>query len=352
MKEALISVVVPAYHVEKYLERCIQSILGQSYGNLELLLVYTKSQDRTESLCNALAGLDQRVKCFLCPAQGVSRARNIALEHASGEYIAFVDADDYVEPHYLRQLYQGIQGRDISLCGFDRTDTAEDGTVVKARPELLGRDISYDREPLLADILCNNTVGGYLWNKLLRKSILQRASLRFRPDLSIGEDMVFLTEYMGYVRSGYYSSRICYHYCCNQDSALRRMYSTGVFEESKLSNLKAARYILQALQEDSPVIREAASYRMVRTGLWTLFNLLKCSHFDRELLRQIQEDMTGNVLAYCRNPQSRALEKAAAILARAWPLGFWHMAGIFLRVARKSMIQRYVISGRDSNAGM
>lgn len=342
MIKNLISVVVPAYQVGKYLKRCIESLRAQTCKNLEILLICTKSEDDTEILCGELAKSDERIKLFPCPEKGVSNARNIALQHAEGEYIAFVDADDYVEPHYLQLLHRNIQDRDIALCGFDRVRFDAEGSVTQARPELLGTDILYDRDRLFTDILCNNTIGGYLWNKLFRSELIQKASLAFRPELSIGEDMVFITEYIKYVRSGYYSNEICYHYCHNEESALQKMYTTGVFEESRLSNLKASKYILKSLREDSHAAQEAASYRMVRTGMWTVFNMLKCNHFDRDILKDIQGDMSGNVLVYCRNPQSKALEKAAAVMVRVWPEGFWRVASTFVRVAPKDTIGRYV----------
>lgn len=342
MKKDLISVIVPAYQAENYLERCVDSILAQSYGNLELLLVCTASSDRTEPLCRELAMSDKRIRLFPCPQKGVSNARNIALEHAEGEYIAFVDADDFAEPHYLQLLHQGIHNRDISICAFDRVRFSPEGDVTQSQSELLGEDISYDRDRLVTDILCSNTVGGYLWNKLFRHDIIRKSSLQFRPELSVGEDMVFITEYIKNVRSGYYSNVVCYHYCHNGESALQKMYTTGIFEENKLSNRQASKYIQQSLREDSHAAREAASYRIVRTGMWTLFNMLKCNYFDRELLKDIQRDMSGNLLAYCKNPRSKVLEKAAAVMVRIWPEGFWYMASAFVRVAPMRAIGRYV----------
>lgn len=341
-KKNLISVIIPAYQVEKYLERCVESVCAQSYQEMEILLVCTRSEDRTEELCKDLAGRDGRIVLLPCPERGVSGARNIALERARGEYIAFVDADDYVEQDFLKNLREKIQDREISVCGFDRVRPAGEEREEGTRRELLGEDRLYGRDGLLTDILCSNTIGGYLWNKLFRADIIQNAALRFRTDLTVGEDMVFLAEYMKYVKSGYYKNEIGYHYCFNESSALQSMYTTGIFEESKLSNRKASRYIERAFRQDSHAVREAVSYRMVRTGMWTLFNMLKCGHYDREVLRDIRADMSGNVLGYCRNPNAKALEKAAAVCVRVWPEGFWRAARMLLRVAPERMVRRYV----------
>jgi len=342
MKKNLISVIIPAFQAEQYLERCVESVCAQSYREIEILLVCTQSEDGTEGLCRELADRDQRITLLWCPGKGVSRARNIALERAQGEYLAFVDADDYVEQNFLNIMYEKIQGREISVCGFDRVKAAGEPGEEETRRELLGEDRVYERDALLTDILCNNTVGGYLWNKLFRGDIVRKAALRFRTDLTVGEDMVFLAEYMKYVQSGYYRNEIAYHYCFNGSSALQKMYTTGVFEESKLSNRKASRYIQQSFGQDSQAVREAVSYRMVRTGMWTLFNLLKCDHFDREILRDIQTDMNGNVLGYCKNPNAKTLEKAAAVCVRVWPEGFWRVARMLIRVAPEGMVRRYV----------
>lgn len=334
--EKLISVVVTAFNVGKYLNRCMESVCGQSYRNIEILLVYTKSEDSTKEICDEAAEKDQRVKLLLCPEVGVSKARNIALQHAKGEYVAFVDGDDYVEQGFLELLHQNIQGREISVCGFDRIKREE------KHVELLGEDVAYEREGLVTEILCNNTIGGYLWNKLFRTDIIKNNGLMFRTDLSIGEDMVFIAEYMKSVKVGYYSNEICYHYCFNENSALQKMYTTGVFEEGKLSNMKASRYIEQSLEEDSHAVKEAISYRMVRTGMWTLFNMLKCDHYDEQILKNIQDGMCGNTLIYCRNSRAKGLEKAAAVMVRVWPKGFWRAASFFIKVAPEEIVDKYV----------
>lgn len=335
-KEPLISVVIPAYNVEKYIERCIQSISRQTYSNIEILLVYTESEDQTQEACQKLAEKEGRMILLACPAKGVSIARNIALEKAKGEYIAFVDADDYVEDAYLMTLYQAIKERDISLCGLDRVK--KNGN----NPKLMGKDIVYEKENLLADILCNNAIGGYLVNKLFRTEIIQRNQLRFRKDLSVGEDMVFIVEYMKNVHSGYYCNAVCYHYCLNENSALQKMYTTGQFEESKLSNLKAAKYISEILDRDSDIVKNAVAYRMVRTSMWNIFNMLKCSHYDKVILRDIKQNMRGNVRAYCRNTNSKPLEKVCAICTYINPQVFWHIAHFFMHLLPEKTWKGYV----------
>lgn len=335
-RNPLISVVIPAYQVENYLEDCITSVCEQEHSNIEILLIYKKSQDRTAELCQKLASQDIRIRAMECSKGGVSASRNMALEVAAGEYIAFVDADDYVEKDYLRLLYQNMENCDISICGFDRVRSDS------VREELLGRDLVYERDALLADILCNNVIGGYLWNKLFRGEVIREYNLRFREELSVGEDMCFIVSYVKQIQKGRYCNRILYHYRINQQSALQKMYTTGVFERQKLSNMHAAQKIAETLSDAGPEVARAVSYRIVRTSMWTLFNLLKCNHYDKELLKRLQGSMRGRCMEYCRNRNAKSVEKLSCVFFRMCPFFFWKAAGFVLRVLPLSFLQRYV----------
>ena len=334
--DPLISVVIPAYQVEDYIEECIASVCGQEYTNLEILLVYKKSGDRTAQLCRELARQDARILAMECSEGGVSASRNMALEAARGEYIAFVDADDYVEKNYLQLLYQYMEKCDISICGFDRVKPDS------VKEELLDGDICYERDALLADILCNNTVGGYLWNKLFCGAVIRERKLRFQEDLSVGEDMCFIVSYVREIEKGRYCCRPLYHYRINQQSTLQKMYTTGVFDRGKLSNMKAAQRIAELLADEGSDVERAVSYRIVRTSMWTLFNLLKCRHYDRTLLKQLRKSIRGKCREYCRNENAKALEKISCILFRACPILFWKTAALMLRLLPQSVIRRYV----------
>lgn len=337
-RSALISIVIPAYNVEPFIERCIHSLCMQTYTNIEILLVYTESEDNTESVCRKLALEDERIilRKRTGVSGGVSDARNIALELAKGEYIAFVDADDYVEPDYLEALQEYIQGRDISICGFDRVKGSD------GKPELLGQDTEYGRNELVVDILCDNTVGGYLWNKLFRADIIKSNHICFHSELSVGEDMVFLASYMGYAQRGYYCNKILYHYRLNENSALQKMYTTGVFEQKKLSNMQASRYIAEELEQESGAVKDAVAYRMVRTGMWTMFNMLKCDYYDKDVLKDIRNSMKGNVWTYCRNKNTKFVEGVTSICISISPYAFWRVARFLMNLLPQSALQGYV----------
>ncbi len=122
----LITVIVPIYNIEEYLPRCVRSIMAQTYGNLEILLVDDGSTDGTGQLCDRLAQEDSRIRVLHKENGGSSSARNLALETARGKYVGFVDSDDYIDPDMYEKLYQGIVRYDVPVAqtGRDEIDAA------------------------------------------------------------------------------------------------------------------------------------------------------------------------------------------------------------------------------------
>ena len=118
MEKPLISVVVPVYNVEKYLEQCVNSIINQTYDNLEIILVNDGSKDKSPYLCDELAKKDSRISVIHKENGGPAETRNVGTEKASGEYIAFVDSDDWIHPKYIEILYNNLKenNAEISIC--------------------------------------------------------------------------------------------------------------------------------------------------------------------------------------------------------------------------------------------
>ena len=114
----LVSIIVPVYNVEKFLSQCIESLIGQSYKNLEILLIDDGSTDNSSNICREYEIVDNRIKVFHKNNGGLSDARNYGLKHARGEYISFVDSDDLVHPDFIYQLISSIGESELSVCDF------------------------------------------------------------------------------------------------------------------------------------------------------------------------------------------------------------------------------------------
>ncbi len=185
MDNPLISVIVPVYKVEPYLRRCLDSIVGQTYRNLEIILVDDGSPDNCGAICDEYAAKDGRIKVIHQENRGLSAARNAGLELVSGQYIGFLDSDDWIELDMYSYLLQNIEKycADIAVCG--RNEIYKDKSVLRSwkQPELL------DREGGLWALLANDLLQNYCCDKLFRSALWEE--IRF-PEGRTFEDLAVM----------------------------------------------------------------------------------------------------------------------------------------------------------------
>lgn len=211
MEQPLISIIVPVYNAEPYLDNCLDSIAAQTWGNLEVWLVDDGSTDASPALCDARAAADSRFHVLHQANAGVSAARNAALERATGQYLQFVDGDDYLPSTATERLVRtaGATGADLVIGRFWR--------VAGTRKALQGhirRDGVFTRREFAEEMLKApaNFYYGVLWNKLYRRSIVESRGLRFEREVAWGEDFLFNLEYIRSVRLVAAVPRPLYYY--------------------------------------------------------------------------------------------------------------------------------------------
>lgn len=183
-----LSIIVPVYKVEKYLPRCIDSILAQTFGDFELILIDDGSPDGCGRICDEYARKDKRIVVIHQKNMGVSAARNAGLDIARGRYIGFVDSDDWIEPQMYEVMMDAIRenGADMAVCGVRYAD--EDGKFTRA--DRLSEGV-YSRDGLLEDVFAMpNKLGGGCCNKVFDAS--KTASVRFKVGMTIAEDALYL----------------------------------------------------------------------------------------------------------------------------------------------------------------
>lgn len=190
----MISIIVPIYNVEKYLSRCIDSILRQSYRDLELILVDDGSLDGCGVICDAYAKKDSRIIVIHQKNSGVSAARNAGLACAKGKFIGFIDPDDYIAPDMYQEMIEAMETTDAELviCGYNYVD--EEGKIDERRRYPLAASESLTQEELMkrfSDMPPSIRLG--VCNKLFKKNLLH--DLKFMEGLHSSEDVLFLTEY-------------------------------------------------------------------------------------------------------------------------------------------------------------
>lgn len=195
---AKLSVIMPCYNAEALLTRAVNSVLAQSFSDFELFLVDDGSKDGTAALCDAYAGKDGRVKVIHQQNAGASAARNAALDAAGGDYVAFLDADDYLRPDAYEKMLAAMErsGAACACCGY--VHVFEDGTLGAAAPAPLAAGAHTAEEvlagivlPLLQDRLREGMVEGMVWRYVFRRDRIEARRLRF-PGCYYLEDELFL----------------------------------------------------------------------------------------------------------------------------------------------------------------
>ena len=210
----MISVIVPVYNAEKYLDRCIQSILTQTYTDFELLLINDGSTDSSGAICDRYAEQDSRVRVFHKENGGVSSARNMGLDNAKGEWIAFVDSDDWVLDSYLYNLVSHSHNVDLVISYAEYLYSNGE----RKKEEYASRMVSNEIDVLFTE----NDLSWHTspWAKLFNKKFCDQ--LRFIEGMHIGEDLVFLYTYMLKSNKIYVSSDTDYIYSVESQNSLTK----------------------------------------------------------------------------------------------------------------------------------
>lgn len=212
----MISVIMPVYNMENFLDRSIQSVLKQTYRDFEFIIVDDGSEDASWSICCRYEQSDSRVKCYRVGNRGVSEARNYGLCHASGEYIRFMDADDEMTENSLKELiYPFDMNVSVNLVigNFKATST-------KVFNEDLEGIYEFDQFIQEFSMHVPSFYYGVNWNKLYKKSILEKYNIRFNKNVHWGEDFIFNCQYYSHCEYVYFLPEMIHIYCQREQSAV------------------------------------------------------------------------------------------------------------------------------------
>ena len=166
MMNSLISIIVPVYNVEKYISKCIESLINQTYNNIEIIIINDGSVDKTKTICEQFAHKDGRIILINTENKGVSHARNIGIKKAKGDYIGFVDSDDFIEKEMYEKLIYNARENNAEICACDWTNLVD---YEKGRGTITIID---NKENIVNSLFYNNNINGYMCNKLYKKALL------------------------------------------------------------------------------------------------------------------------------------------------------------------------------------
>lgn len=212
-KTPKISIIIPAYNVERFLFTCLESINAQTYDDYEVILIDDGSTDYTSKICEVYSFKNHRIRAFRQENAGVSAARNKGIELARGEYITFIDADDWVDANYLSVLVQTQP--ECDLLFFGNVHHYQDGTMHAYSPGDNFATECLEREELLLRMSQNECwfeFLGYTWNKRFKRDIIQQHQLRFMHGLSLREDELFTNQYARKINSLATTHHCIYNY--------------------------------------------------------------------------------------------------------------------------------------------
>ena len=227
-----ISIVVPVYNKDRILDKSISSIIAQTYKNFEIIIINDGSSDNSLELCKIWSEKDNRIKVFTQKNKGVSEARNSGVKKCTGEWIGFVDPDDWVEPYWLERIVDNLNS-DLVIWSYYRDVSRNTEEIVKE--EII--DFK-DTERISMQNNSNRIIGldskllYPLWNKLFKRSIIEQYDLKFEP-ISCWEDACFVCDYLTKVESVFIMKDLYYHYCvveC-QESLSTQKYTSNKFEQ-------------------------------------------------------------------------------------------------------------------------
>lgn len=244
MQNSVVSIIVPVYKVEKYLDRCVQSIVSQTYKDLEIILVDDGSPDHCPAMCDAWVAKDDRVQVIHKENGGLSSARNAGLEIATGAFLQFTDSDDWLEPEmiaYLVDLAERSEA-DVVRCGyFESYETDEpDHSIGESRcmhPNAANQII---------DLMNDGYLSGVVWNKLYRRVVV--GDVRYDSADGCSEDIMYNFRVLSKTQKVVYGDKPLYHYAVRADSITQ-----DVFKPEAFSIIRAKHIIMEAHKDDAQV---------------------------------------------------------------------------------------------------
>lgn len=287
--EIKISVILPVYNAEKYIEKCIRSILNQTLRHIEIIVINDGSNDNSIAIINEIAECDKRIKIIDIPNGGVSKARNLGITLAKGKFISFVDSDDWLEPKMLELLYKTADEKnaDIVKCDmFLETNISTNKLKYNFNlPKTIDKVEAFKR----LFIERGETHFGHTHSKIYKSSLIIENNLLFAEDMNYSEDILFLISSLLHAKTIAYYPQQLYHYNLSSDSSLTRGYIKNLNEKMDLL-FERVTLILKRANIYNLVQSEYSIYQFyaVQAQLINIMNSPLCNNLEKfKGIRQI-----------------------------------------------------------------
>ena len=313
-----ISIIVPIYNCELYLNDCIQSIVNQTYKNIEILLINDGSQDNSDKICNEWLKKDKRIIYFSKTNSGVSDTRNIGIKNATGQFIAFIDSDDIISPYYCEILYKGIaNGFDLSVAGVLITANRKnlDFNLVNEYQEI-------KPEQAYNYLIENKQFYTYPWNKLYKLDIIKKIGQNpFDQHIHLCEDMLFNAKYLQFCKKINFNESKIYLYYQNNTSITHNF----TFSYKKYS-------VLDAMKQLIDIYNNFSTENIIYLYKFYLFNIyilevcLKTAKISKKLKNNNTKYMLNKII---RSYKISLKAKLITLLRYHFPVFAYNIGKIF-----------------------
>lgn len=330
-EKPLISVIVPVYNIKEYLPRCVNSICGQSYANIEILLIDDGSTDETGALCDTLSETDSRIRVFHKTNGGSSSARNVGIREAQGEFLAFVDSDDYIEPEMYTRLMQGILDSGAAIAQIGRDEVDEKG---KKLPDICvppKEDVFINSEEFMKELLLHKGDCSFC-TKLVKKELFDNRQF---PEGVLNEDFHLLVQMLPEIEGIMSLSGQTYHVFYRIGSNTRKK-DANEFSRVFGDNVDNADMVQKIVDETYPALHDVA----VRFGLFQRLDYLlhiPISQMKKENLqyKSICMDIKKHISDIIKSAYLTKKNKQYLLLFAIAPKGVRQVHGWFVKMRQR-----------------
>lgn len=267
MKE-LISIMIPAYNAEKYIERCLDSLVNQTYQEIEIVVVNDGSKDHTRQICEEYQKKDERIRLINQDNGGEGAARNRGLKEAKGRFLCFVDADDYVTSNFIENMYQMHEkyNAELTICGFVELKGTEIINQTSGEMQVM------QQESAMENLLKESSFKGYVWNKMFDMEIIRKHNLQFDISLAIWTDVLFVFQYMLHIQKCVFDPKPQYYYIYIENSASHLAnHLLGI--EKSYSAIRAKDQMVNLVPVEYERVKTQLSVRYVQSSLAVIRNI-------------------------------------------------------------------------------
>lgn len=273
-KNKAFNIIIAVYNCEKYIKRCIKSVLNQDFKDFEIIIVDDGSDDKSGTICDSFAKRDSRVKVFHIENSGVSKARNIGLDNVNSKYVLFLDSDDYIDENYLNTAFDLMENKEIDLLNFGfYSDVEKNGKTISSDLIFANEKYYSSKEEFNSDLvyLWDMHMLYNIWNKVYKATIIKENRIKFFKQ-NFAEDMEFNKNYLNYCNTVYNSKKAFYHYFKERVGSITNKYNEDLFNIRVREYYEFNKYFeMQGIEKEKYI--EFSSRRFIERVLGCVENI-------------------------------------------------------------------------------